>query len=59
MHFLRTLSIRDVCAALRRRQVVLALDISRNLCSNAIGTARSNLAKRVTEQTKRAVRGAA
>jgi len=59
MNFPRLLSIRDVGTALRRRQLGLALQISRNLCSNAIGTARSNLARRVSEETKRAVRGAA
>ena len=38
MNFLRTLSIRDVGAALKRREFGLALQIGRNLCSNAIGS---------------------
>ena len=59
MYFLRTLSIRDVGVALKRRQVGLALRITHNLCSNGIGSVRYNLTKRASAQTKRAVRGAA
>ena len=59
MNFLRTLSIRDVGAALKRRQVGLALQISNNLCRNAVGSARANFATHASAQTKRAIRGAA
>ena len=59
MNFLRTLSIRDVGTALKRREFGLALRIGHNLCRNAIGSARSSFGKRASEQTKRAVRGAA
>ena len=44
MNFLRTLSIRDVGTALKRREFGLALRIGQNLCSNAIGTAREPFA---------------
>ena len=53
------LSIRDVGAALKRRQVGLALQISHNLCRNAVGSARANFATHASAQTKRAVRGEA
>ena len=59
MNDLRTISIRDVGAALQRRQVGLALQISHNLCRNAIGSARASLATHASAQTKRAVRGEA
>jgi hypothetical protein len=39
MYYLRTLSIRDVVHALKRREPRLALRISHNLCSNAINAA--------------------
>jgi len=59
MNFPRLLSIRDVGAAPKRRQVGLALQISNNLCRNAIGSARANFATHASAHTKRAVRGAA
>ena len=59
MNFLRTLSIRDVGTAVKRREFGLALRVGQNLCSNAIGTARSNFARRASAQSKRVVRGVA
>ena len=58
MHFLRTLSIRDVGAALRRRQYRLALHVTHNLCGNAVNNIRYHLTRRASEQAKQAVRGA-
>jgi hypothetical protein len=46
MYFLRELSVHDVLRALKRREPCLALRISHNLCSNALNTARANLARR-------------
>ena len=42
-YILRTLSIRDVARALQRRELVLAIRISQNLCSNAVSTVRFRL----------------
>ena len=46
MYLLRTLSIRDVGRALKRRELRLALRISESLCSNAVSTLRFRLRKR-------------
>ena len=43
MFALRPISIGDVVSALHRREIVLALHISGNLCSNSVSTVRSSL----------------
>ena len=47
MYILRTLSIRDVVAALKQRKLGVALRISQNLVSNAVNTARFRLRRRL------------
>jgi hypothetical protein len=53
-YILRPLSIHDVVRALKQRKVGLALDISKNLCSNAVNTARFRL--RLRPSVRRSVR---
>jgi len=45
-YILRTLSIRDVVHAVKRRKLRLALRIAQNLCSNAVNTVRFRLRRR-------------
>ena len=55
-YILRTLSIRDVVRALKQRKVGLALDISKNLCSNVVNTARFRLRLRPQRSVRRTAR---
>ncbi len=57
-YILRTLSIRDVVRALRRRKLRLALRISQNLCSNAVNAVRFRLRRRSQLHVRRVVRRA-
>jgi hypothetical protein len=56
MYLLRTLSIRDVGNALKRRELRLALRISQNLGSNAVNSVRFRLHKRTRLPLRHATR---
>jgi hypothetical protein len=58
MYLLRTLSIRDVVRALKRRELRLALRISENLGSNAVNSVRFRLHKRTRLPIRHATRRA-
>ena len=53
---LRSLSLRDVARALKRRELRLALRISQNLCSNAVNAVRFRLCQPSHPSVRRGAR---
>ena len=57
-YILRTLTLRDVARALKRRELRLAFRISQNLCSNAVSSVRCYLCRPSRPTARRPVRRA-